>query len=73
MKSLTSRLNFSGFSMNMKWFPPSSSSKISTLEPRIYEVWAVCVGSGIIVRLFHQARARGPICKKTPWLNTSTP
>ena len=53
MKSFTRWLNFSGFSMNMKWFPPSSSSKISTREPRIYEVWAVRVRSGIIAGLFH--------------------
>ena len=33
MKSRTMRLNLSGFSMNMKWFPPSFSSKISTFEP----------------------------------------
>src|SRR5712692_6341477 len=34
MKSRTIRLNLSGFSMNMKWFPPSCSSKISIFEPR---------------------------------------
>ena len=33
MKSRTIRLNLSGFSMNMKWLPPSFSSKISTFEP----------------------------------------
>ena len=34
MKSRTIRLNFSGFSMNMKWLPPSFSSKISIFDPR---------------------------------------
>src|SRR6266436_1202446 len=35
LNSLTSRLNFSGFSMNMKCAPPSFSSKISVFAPLI--------------------------------------
>jgi len=35
LNSLTSRLNFSGFSMNMKCEPPSFSSKISVFAPLI--------------------------------------
>jgi len=35
LNSLTSRLNFSGFSMNMKCAPPSLSSKISVFAPLI--------------------------------------
>ena len=35
INSLTIRLNLSGFSKNMKWFPPSSSSKISICAPLI--------------------------------------
>jgi len=34
MKSRTIRLNLSGFSMNMKGFPPSFSPKISIFDPR---------------------------------------
>ncbi len=36
LNSLTSRLNFSGFSMNMKCAPPSFSSKISVCAPLIW-------------------------------------
>jgi hypothetical protein len=35
LNSLTSRLNFSAFSMNMKCAPPSFSSKISVFAPLI--------------------------------------
>src|SRR5450631_581484 len=35
LNSLTSRLNFSGFSMNMKCAPPSFSSKITVFAPLI--------------------------------------
>ena len=35
LNSLTNRLNFSGFSMNMKCAPPSFSSKISVFAPLI--------------------------------------
>jgi len=35
MNSRTTRLNLSGFSMNMKWLPPSFSSKISSRDPLI--------------------------------------
>ena len=35
LNSLTIRLNFSGFSMNMKCAPPSFSSKISVFAPLI--------------------------------------
>jgi hypothetical protein len=33
--SMTSRLNFSGFSMNIKCWPPSDSSNTSNCEPLI--------------------------------------
>ncbi|SRR6266404_737315 len=36
LNALTSRLNFSGFSMNMKCAPPSFSSKISVCAPLIW-------------------------------------
>jgi 6-phosphogluconolactonase len=68
MKSRPIRLNLSGFSMNMKWFPPSFSSKISIFDPRTCFWIHTCDFQGTtLTRPIHGAPpSREPACPAHP-------